>query len=97
MAVPCGSESSRRAQQWEQWTCVRPVAAVGELSGDGPSLHPATPYLSFGVSGGTAVLWDPQHRAPLKLAASQVWLAPAASGKAPCEVAGKAPGKGRTG
>ncbi|MET7294776.1 hypothetical protein ABZS79_22055 [Streptomyces griseoloalbus] len=67
-----------------EWTCVRPVVPAEDLPGEGPRLQPDTPYLSFGVSGETAVLWDPDTREPVKLPANQVWLRPAGSGKADC-------------
>lgn len=67
-----------------EWTCVRPVVPADDLPGEGPRLRPAAPYLSFGISGETAVLWDPATREPVKLPANQVWLRPAASGKVSC-------------
>ncbi|MER6344029.1 hypothetical protein ACWC10_14220 [Streptomyces sp. NPDC001595] len=67
-----------------EWTCVRPVAPAREIPGEGPQLHPRTPYLSFGVAGETAVLWDPRTGQPVKLPANQVWLSPAASGHTRC-------------
>ncbi|MFE8014974.1 hypothetical protein ACFU3O_19825 [Streptomyces antibioticus] len=67
-----------------EWTCVRPVVRAGELSGAGPRLRAADPYLLFGVSGETAVLWDPAVGKPLKVPAAQVWLSPAESGKSAC-------------
>ncbi|MFG3548445.1 hypothetical protein [Streptomyces sp. NPDC047725] len=67
-----------------EWTCVRLVVAADELAGEGAPLKPARPYLSFGVAGETAVLWDPATREPVKLPANQVWLGPATSGKAAC-------------
>lgn len=67
-----------------EWTCVRPVVRAGELSGAGPRLRAADPYLLFGVSGETAVLWDPVAGIPLKVPAAQVWLSPAGSGKSVC-------------
>ncbi|MFE9686931.1 hypothetical protein [Streptomyces sp. NPDC006285] len=63
-----------------QWTCVEPAVPLARLSGEGPRLSPERPYLSFGVAGGTAVLWDRTTREPLKLRASQVRLTPAGSG-----------------
>ncbi|MEU3658773.1 hypothetical protein AB0E77_03275 [Streptomyces sp. NPDC032940] len=67
-----------------EWTCVRLAVPAAELAGEGPALKPGKPYLSFGVAGETAVLWDPAAREPLKLPANQVWLVPAESGKATC-------------
>ncbi|WP_077796028.1 hypothetical protein [Streptomyces sp. JHA26] len=67
-----------------EWTCVRLVVPAGELAGEGPPLKPTRPYLSFGVAGETAVLWDPVTREPVKLPANQVWLGPAESGKVTC-------------
>ncbi|MGM9381570.1 hypothetical protein [Streptomyces antibioticus] len=67
-----------------EWTCVRPVVPDGDLSGAGPRLRPAVPYLLFGVSGETAVLWDPVAGKPVKVPAVQVWLSPAGSGKSAC-------------
>jgi hypothetical protein len=71
-----------------EWTCVEPVVPPDGLSGEGPRLTPERPYLSFGVSGGTAVLWDRATREPLKLRASQVRLVPAGSGTVRCAGSG---------
>ncbi len=68
------------------WTCVQPLVALDELSGEGPPLNPRTPYLSFGVSGDTAVLWDPSAKSPVKILAGQTWLRPVKSGTASCAV-----------
>ncbi|WP_151483743.1 NnrS family protein [Streptomyces albicerus] len=67
-----------------EWTCVEPAVPLARLSGEGPRLSPERPYLSFGVAGGTAVLWDRTTREPLKLRASQVRLTPAKSGTSGC-------------
>ncbi|MEU1177597.1 hypothetical protein ABZ464_08105 [Streptomyces sp. NPDC005820] len=67
-----------------EWTCVQPVVPPARLSGEGPPLDPARPYLSFGVSGDTAVLWNPDTHEPLTLRASQVRLVPDDSPNAPC-------------
>ncbi|MFD0208839.1 hypothetical protein ACFVH9_06850 [Streptomyces hirsutus] len=74
-----------------EWTCVRPVVPAKELPGEGPLLKPGTPYLSFGVSGDTAVLWDPATLEPVKLPANQVWLGPAESRNTSCVTAGDGP------
>ncbi|MFI6037079.1 hypothetical protein ACIBBD_23465 [Streptomyces sp. NPDC051315] len=71
-----------------EWTCVEPVVPVDRLSGEGPRLAPERPYLSFGVTGGTAVLWDRSTREPVKLRASQVRLVPAESATARCAAPG---------
>lgn len=70
------------------WTCVERTVAAGRLSGEGPRLTPSRPYLSFGVAHGTAILWDPKTREPVKLSASQVRLLPAHSGSAKCHADG---------
>ncbi|MFF4349671.1 hypothetical protein [Streptomyces sp. NPDC001530] len=67
-----------------EWTCVESVVSVSRLSGEGPRLRPARPYLSFGVVDGTAVLWDRATEQPVKLPANQVRLVPARSATAPC-------------
>ncbi|MFJ4620453.1 hypothetical protein [Streptomyces sp. NPDC088812] len=67
-----------------EWTCVQPVVPPARLSGEGDPLDPARPYLSFGVSGGTAVLWDPRTKEPLTLRASQVRLVPDETPAEPC-------------
>ncbi|MEU0121682.1 hypothetical protein ABZ114_08300 [Streptomyces albidoflavus] len=59
------------------WTCVRPVIPAAGLPGEGPPLDPARPYLSFGVAGGNAVLWDAEAEEPVKVPASKVRLVPA--------------------
>jgi hypothetical protein len=66
------------------WTCVEPAVPPGQLAGEGPRLDPARPYLSFGTTDGTAVLWDRSTMSPVKLPASQVRLVPADSATAPC-------------
>ncbi|WP_318218340.1 hypothetical protein [Streptomyces sp. SCL15-6] len=76
-----------------EWTCVRLVVPAGELAGEGPPLKPGRPYLSFGVAGETAVLWDPATREPVKLPANQVWLGPAESGSVTCP--GRPPAKAK--
>ncbi|WP_330291477.1 hypothetical protein [Streptomyces sp. NBC_00576] len=68
------------------WMCVQPVVELDRLSGEGPPLHPRTPYLSFGTSGNNAVLWDRSAASPVKIPASRIWLKPAESGTAPCAV-----------
>jgi hypothetical protein len=62
------------------WVCVEPAVPAALLSGEGPRLDPARPYLSFGVAQGTAVLWDGAAREPLKLTAAQVRLLPTEPG-----------------
>lgn len=59
------------------WACVEPVEPVARIPGEGPPLAPARPYLSFGVAGGNAVLWDAEAREPVKVPASKVRLVPA--------------------
>jgi hypothetical protein len=76
-----------------EWTCVRLAVPAGELAGEGSPLKPGRPYLSFGVAGETAVLWDPATREPVKLPANQVWLGPAESGNVTCP--GRPPGKSK--
>ncbi|AXI78463.1 hypothetical protein [Peterkaempfera bronchialis] len=68
-----------------QWTCVEPVVPLAKLSGEGPHLQPARPYLSFGVADDMAVLWDRAAEVPLKLRADQVRLVPAKSARVICE------------
>ncbi|MEH0443628.1 hypothetical protein QA811_08075 [Streptomyces sp. B21-102] len=70
------------------WTCVHPVVELEQLSGEGPPLDPRTPYLSFGVTGDNAVLWDRSAGSPVKIPASRIWLKPAESGTEPCPVSG---------
>ncbi|WP_406174604.1 hypothetical protein [Streptomyces sp. NBC_00996] len=67
-----------------EWTCVEPVVSLSRLSGEGPRLRPARPYLSFGVVDGSAVLWDRTAEQPVKLPANQVRLVPARSATAAC-------------
>ncbi|WP_254874512.1 MULTISPECIES: hypothetical protein [Streptomyces] len=59
------------------WTCVEPVVPAAGIPGEGPPLDPARPYLSFGVAGGNAVLWDAEAEEPVKVPASKVRLVPA--------------------
>ncbi|MEW1786930.1 hypothetical protein AB0391_09580 [Streptomyces albidoflavus] len=59
------------------WTCVEPVVPADKISGEGPPLDPARPYLSFGVAGGNAVLWDAEAGEAVKVPASKVRLVPA--------------------
>src|SRR6478752_2609852 len=59
-----------------EWTCVEPVIPVGRLPVEGPPLDPARPYLSFGVAGGNAVLWDAEAGEAVKVPASKVRLVP---------------------
>ncbi|MET9482017.1 hypothetical protein [Streptomyces sp. NPDC006638] len=66
------------------WTCVEPTVPLASLSGEGPRLDPARPYLAFGVAGGNAVLWDRRSGGPLKVPAEKVRLVPATSAEARC-------------
>ncbi|MDX3613305.1 hypothetical protein [Streptomyces europaeiscabiei] len=75
------------------WTCVKPVVELDRLSGEGPPLNPRTPYLSFGISGDNAVLWDRSAESPVKIPTSQIWLKPAESGTASCARGGTESGK----
>lgn len=59
------------------WTCVEPVESLARIPGEGPPLDPARPYLSFGVAGGNAVLWDAEAGKAVKVPASKVRLVPA--------------------
>ncbi|MHC8563880.1 hypothetical protein ACW23B_25110 [Streptomyces albidoflavus] len=56
---------------------MEPAIPVGRLAAEGPPLDPARPYLSFGVAGGNAVLWDAGAGEPVKVPASKVRLVPA--------------------
>ncbi|GAA5701477.1 hypothetical protein AQJ43_00740 [Streptomyces avermitilis] len=67
-----------------EWTCVEPAVPLTRLSGEGPHLSPKHPYLSFGVTAGTAILWDRTTHEPLKLQSSQIRLTPAESGTTRC-------------
>ncbi|MCU7822155.1 hypothetical protein [Kitasatospora sp. DSM 101779] len=62
------------------WVCVELAVPAEQLSGEGPRLDPTRPYLSFGVAGETAVLWDRAAEEPVKLSAAQVRLIPAKAG-----------------
>ncbi|MGW4969820.1 hypothetical protein ACWEP3_07430 [Streptomyces albidoflavus] len=67
-----------------EWTCVEPVIPVGRLPVEGPPLDPARPYLSFGVAGGNAVLWDAEAGEAVKVPASKVRLVPAEGAEQVC-------------
>ncbi|MGW6054845.1 hypothetical protein [Streptomyces sp. NPDC055189] len=59
------------------WTCVRPTVPPRALNEQNGTLSPRTPYLSFGVVEGNAVLWNSSTDRPLQIPAGQVKLLPA--------------------
>lgn len=67
-----------------EWTCVEPTVSRATLNVQGGEVHPAHPYLSFGLTGDTVLLWNAVTDAPLKLPAGQVRLLPARDGRAAC-------------
>ncbi|WP_461074272.1 NnrS multi-domain protein [Streptomyces deserti] len=60
-----------------EWACVEPTVARTQLNVQGAELHPGRPYLSFGIAGGDAVLWDAEAAGPFKVPARQLRLLPA--------------------
>jgi len=71
-----------------EWDCVEPVLPVAQLASQGPRLDPSTPYLSFGTTGDTVVLWDRRAQKPLKVPASQLRLIPARTATQRCVAGG---------
>ncbi|MFB7438969.1 NnrS multi-domain protein [Streptomyces mirabilis] len=67
-----------------EWTCVEPTVSRATLNVQGGEVHPAHPYLSFGLTGDTVLLWNPATDTPLKLPVGQVRLLPARDGRATC-------------
>lgn len=68
-----------------EWACVEPTVPVERLPGEGGRVDPSRPYLSFGVAGDVAVLWDAGVSGPLRVPAGQVRLVPARSGGVECD------------
>ncbi|MGW2342726.1 hypothetical protein [Streptomyces sp. NPDC001661] len=58
------------------WVCIRPTVQVHTLNERGGMLASRTPYLSFGVAEGSAVLWNAATARPLRVPAAQVKLLP---------------------
>ncbi|WP_244362609.1 NnrS multi-domain protein [Streptomyces aquilus] len=67
-----------------EWICAQPTVPRSKLNVQGHELHSERPYLSFGVSGDYAVLWDSEAAEPFKVPAGQLRLLPAKSPRAAC-------------
>jgi hypothetical protein len=88
-AVKTAAEERKTAPPYfgvaPEWTCVQPTIATKQVNVQGAELHPARPYLSFGVSGDDVVLWDTTAAAPFKVPTGQVRLLPAKDPREPCD------------
>lgn len=66
------------------WVCVIPTVPAHALDTKGGRLSPATPYLSFGDTDGSLVLWNRATGAPLRIPASQAATVPWSQGGEGC-------------
>ncbi|MFJ6937247.1 hypothetical protein [Streptomyces sp. NPDC101132] len=67
-----------------EWVCAGTVRPVAQVPVEGGVLDPRRAYLLVGDAGGTAVLWDRQRKAALKVPLAALRLVPAGDPRRTC-------------